>query len=69
MKMGSERWARPGKNGADMLGISEHIARRHYANWSAARQERIATIMRALQGGEGAVVTAAVPAKTPAIIQ
>jgi len=37
---------------ADVLGISEHIARRHYAKWSAARQERIATIMRAVQGGE-----------------
>jgi hypothetical protein len=40
---------------ADVLGISEHIARRRYAKWSAARQERIATIMRAMQGGEAAV--------------
>ena len=57
MKMGSERWGRLGKNGADVadvLGISEHIARRHSAKWSAARQERIATIMRAVQGGEEA---------------
>jgi hypothetical protein len=38
---------------ADVLGISEHIARKHYAKWSAARQGRIATIMRAVQGGEG----------------
>jgi hypothetical protein len=37
---------------ADVLGIGEHIARRHHAKWSAARQERIATIMRAVQGGE-----------------
>jgi len=37
---------------ADVLGISEHIARRHYAKWSAARQERIATIMRAVHGGQ-----------------
>jgi len=40
---------------ADVLGIREHIARRHYAKWSAARQERVATIMRAVQGGEAAV--------------
>lgn len=31
---------------ADVLGISEHIARRRYAKWSAARQERISEIMR-----------------------
>jgi len=37
---------------ADVLGISEHIARRHYAKWSAARQERIATLMRLVHGGE-----------------
>jgi integrase len=37
---------------ADVLGISEHIARRHYAKWSAARQERITTIMRLVEGGE-----------------
>jgi site-specific recombinase XerD len=36
---------------ADVLGISEHIARRHYAKWSAARQERIATIMRCVFTG------------------
>jgi integrase len=40
---------------AEVLGISEHIARRHYAKWSAARQERIATIMRAVQGGKSRV--------------
>jgi hypothetical protein len=38
---------------ADVLGISEHIARRYCAKWSVARQERIATIMRLVQGGEG----------------
>jgi integrase len=43
---------------ADVLGISEHIARRHYAKWSAARQERISTIMRAVQSGEAAAATA-----------
>lgn len=37
---------------ADVLGISEHIARRHYAKWSAARQQRISTIMRLVHGGD-----------------
>jgi len=37
---------------ADVLGISEHIARRHYAKLSAARRERISTIMRLVHGGE-----------------
>jgi len=37
---------------ADVLGISEHIARRHYAKWSAARQERISTIMRLVHGSD-----------------
>jgi len=40
---------------ADVLGISEHIARRHYAKWSSARQERISTIMRQVHAGEGFV--------------
>jgi len=54
---------------ADVLGIGEHIARRHYAKRSAC-QERIATIMRALQGGEaGVAATAQAPAKKPAMIQ
>ena len=44
---------------ADVLGISEHIARRHYAKWSAARQERIATIMRLVQGAEATAVATA----------
>jgi hypothetical protein len=35
-----------------VLGISENIARRHYAKWSAARQERISTIMRLVHDGE-----------------
>ena len=52
----------------NVLGISEHIARRHYAKWSAARQERISTIMRLVHGGEAASAAAA-PAKTPATIQ
>jgi integrase len=43
---------------ADVLGISEHIARRHYAKWSDPCQERISEIMRAVQGGEAAAATA-----------
>lgn len=31
---------------ADVLGISENVARKHYAKWSPARQERISGIMR-----------------------
>lgn len=31
---------------ADVLGISENMARKHYAKWSPARQERISGIMR-----------------------
>jgi hypothetical protein len=49
---------------------SEHIARSHYAKWSAARQERIATIMRLVNGGEAAeAATTAGLAKAPAMIQ
>jgi hypothetical protein len=54
---------------ADVLGISEHIARRHHAKSSAARQERISAIMRLVHGGEAVAATATVPAKTPAMIQ
>ena len=36
---------------ADVLAITEAIARKHYAKWSPARQERIATIMKAVQFG------------------
>jgi hypothetical protein len=39
---------------ADVLGISEHIARRRYAKRSAARQGRISAIMRLVHGGEAA---------------
>jgi len=39
---------------ADVLGIGEHIARRHYAKCLAARRERISTIMRLVHGGETA---------------
>jgi hypothetical protein len=31
---------------ADVLSISENVARKHYAKWSPARQERISGIMR-----------------------
>ena len=33
---------------ADVLGISEHVARKHCAKWSPARQERISSFMRAV---------------------
>jgi integrase len=36
---------------ADVLAISEAVARKHYAKWSPARQERITTIMKAVQFG------------------
>jgi site-specific recombinase XerD len=52
---------------ADVLGISEHIARRHYAKWSAARQERISTIMRLVHGGEAGKPTPQVPDQRPMI--
>jgi len=53
MGVGSDRWAKQGKNGAAaacLLGITRHVSRRHCAKWSAARQERISTIMRLLHG-------------------
>lgn len=37
---------------ADVLGISEHIARKHYAKWSPARQQRISSIMSLVQSGQ-----------------
>lgn len=55
MGMGSDRWAKQGKNGAAaacLLGITRHVSRRHYAKWSAARQEGISTIMRLVHDGE-----------------
>lgn len=33
---------------ADVLGITEEVARRHYAKWSPARQDRITAIMGAV---------------------
>lgn len=36
---------------ADVLGISEQVARKHYAKWSPARQERILALMEAVQSG------------------
>jgi integrase len=56
---------------ADVLGISEHIARRHYAKWSAACQERISSIMRLVHGGEAgdAPRTPAAPPANPTVIQ
>jgi integrase/recombinase XerC len=36
---------------ADILAITETIARKHYAKWSPARQERISTLMRSLYAG------------------
>jgi hypothetical protein len=55
-----------------LFGIYErhNIARRHYAKWSAARQERISTIMRLVHDGEAAeAATTAGLAKAPALIQ
>ncbi len=34
---------------ADVLGISEHVARKHYAKWSWQRQEQIRKIMSVIQ--------------------
>ena len=34
---------------ADILGISEHIAGKHYAKWTQARQERIFRLMEQIQ--------------------
>ena len=36
---------------ADILGISETIARKHYAKWSPARQERISALMHGIYAG------------------
>ena len=52
---------------AGVLGISEHIARRHYAKWSAARQQRISSIMSLVQASGTAEADAArimAPAKS-----
>lgn len=38
---------------ADVLGISPAIVRKHYAKWTAARQERISMLMRRVQATEG----------------
>lgn len=35
---------------ADVLGISPAIARKHYAKWTPARQERIVTVLKAVHG-------------------
>ena len=34
---------------ADVLGISETVARKHYAKWTRARQERISALMQQVQ--------------------
>jgi integrase len=36
---------------ADVLGISESVAAKHYAKWNRARQERIIALMRAVRMG------------------
>ncbi len=36
---------------ADVLGIGEHVARKHYAKWSQARQERINALLQAVYSG------------------
>jgi len=40
---------------ADVLAITETVARRHYAKWSPARQERISTLMRSFYAGTSGV--------------
>ncbi len=40
---------------ADILSISEAIARKHYAKWSPARQERISVLMRGIYAGTSGV--------------
>ncbi len=54
---------------ADVLGISEHIACRHYAKWSAAGQERISTIMRQVHAGEALAAGASSADGNPVVIQ
>ncbi|HWQ55956.1 MAG TPA: tyrosine-type recombinase/integrase [Bryobacteraceae bacterium] len=39
------------QDAADVLGISPAIVRKHYGKWSQARQDRIASIMKAVQSG------------------
>lgn len=39
------------QDAADVLGISPAIVRKHYGKWSPARQDRIASIMKAVQSG------------------
>ena len=34
---------------ADVLGISEHVARKHYAKWNWQRQEQVRKIMSVIQ--------------------
>jgi hypothetical protein len=37
---------------ADVLGVGEHIARKHCAKWSPARQQRISSVMSLVQSGQ-----------------
>lgn len=53
---------------ADVLGISEYIARRHYAKWSPARQQRISSIMPLVQSGRAITEPVARDA-APGVIQ
>ena len=36
---------------ATILGISEAVAAKHYAKWSPAREDRVASLMRLLNSG------------------
>jgi hypothetical protein len=55
---------------ADVLGISENVARRHHARWSAARQARISTIMRLVHdGGPVAAATSQLGEQDTPVIQ
>jgi len=40
-----------GQDVADILGISPHIVRKHYAKWTSARQDRITNLMHAVHSG------------------
>jgi len=36
---------------ADVLGITEAVAEKHYAKWNVSRQERISRVMQAVRAG------------------
>jgi hypothetical protein len=50
---------------ADALGISEHVARKHYAKWSVDRQRRLTGVLRAVHGEPQIEATAAPAERKP----